>query len=237
MNRKPIVALGLPTFDMVHADFALSLASMIAATRHEVMFGFCHSKATWVAHARNLIVEGAQGIGADWLLWLDSDMTFPKETLLRLLSHDRDIVGATYVKKKPPYDTINKALPKYGETRGQFKNVPANGLYEMIGLPFGVMLMRMSVFDALPKPWFHYRHHEGELKMEGEDYLFCDEIRAKGKQIWLDAALSMYVGHIGTKVYRPKEAYALFDEDSGQRLEDARTVEDWVKGGAQNSAA
>src|SRR6478609_6265103 len=100
MTKKPIVALGLPTFDMVHADFCMSLANMIASSRYEVVFGFCHTKATWVAHARNLIVEGAQGLKADWILWLDSDMTFPKETLLRLLQWDKDIVGATYVKKK-----------------------------------------------------------------------------------------------------------------------------------------
>src|SRR4051812_6308736 len=104
-TRKPIVAIGLPTFDDVKADFALSLAMLVAATR-EVTFAFNHSKATWVAHARNLIVEGALDLKADWLLFIDSDMTFPRETLSRLMSWDRDIVCASYVKKKPPYHIV-----------------------------------------------------------------------------------------------------------------------------------
>jgi hypothetical protein len=147
-NKRPFVAVGLPTFDDVKADFALSLAMMVAATRN-VQFAFNHSKATWVAHARNLIVEGAIDMGAEWLLFLDSDMTFPRETLQRLMSWNKDIVCASYVKKKPPYATVGTLADRVGDGLAKTVEIEANGLYEMKEIGLGVCLVKMEVFKKL----------------------------------------------------------------------------------------
>jgi glycosyltransferase involved in cell wall biosynthesis len=223
---RPLVAIGLPTFDDVKADFALSLAMMVAATRN-VQFAFNHSKATWVAHARNLIVEGAIEIGAEWLLFLDSDMTFPRETLARLMSWNKDIVCGSYVKKKPPYSVVGSLLAKPGDNVNKPKEVAANGLYEMEGVGLGVCLIKMSVFKSLPKPWFHYEYTPGSNNMSGED-------RRAGYKIHLDAALSMHVGHIGNFIFRPEQAYPLFDVETGRRKQDADIVADQVQKVAAN---
>jgi glycosyltransferase involved in cell wall biosynthesis len=232
-NKRPLVAIGLPTFDDVKADFALSLAMMVAATR-TVQFAFNHSKATWVAHARNLIVEGAIEIGAEWLLFLDSDMTFPRETLARLMSWNKDIVCGSYVKKKPPYSVVGSLLAKPGDNVNKPKEVAANGLYEMEGVGLGICLIKMSVFKALPKPWFHYEYTPGSNNMSGEDLLWCAEARKAGYKIHLDAALSMHVGHIGNFIFRPEQAYPLFDVETGRRKQDADIVADQVQKVAAN---
>ena len=54
-----------------------------------------NAKSSIVAEARNDGVDLARQFGADFLLFLDSDMVFPSNTLHRLLAHGRDIVGAT----------------------------------------------------------------------------------------------------------------------------------------------
>jgi hypothetical protein len=226
--RRPIVAVGLPTFDDVKADFALSLAMMVAATR-DVTFAFNHSKATWVAHARNLIVEGALDLKADYILWLDSDMTFPRETLQRLMDWDRDIVCASYVKKKPPYHIVGKMIAKPGDDLGKQKLVEANGLYEMENFGLGVCLVKTEVFRRMSKPWFHYEYNRGSNVMTGEDILWCAEVRALGYKLWLDAALSMHVGHIGNYIFRPEAAEGLFDEDTGRRKSDIDLVEKHIQ--------
>lgn len=221
--ERPFVAVGLPTFDDVKADFALSLAMMVASTRN-VQFAFNHSKATWVAHARNLIVEGAIDMGAEWLLFLDSDMTFPRETLQRLMSWNKDIVCASYVKKKPPYLTVGTLADRVGDGKSKTVEVEANGLYEMKEIGLGVCLVKMEVFKALPKPWFHYEYRPDSNVMTGEDILWCHKVRKLGYKIWIDAALSMHVGHIGNHIFRPEQAYSIFDVETGRRKQDTDIV-------------
>lgn len=228
--KRPLVAVGLPTFDDVKANFALSLAMMVAATR-EVQFAFNHSKTTWVAHARNSIVEGAIELGAEWLLFVDSDMTFPRETLARLMSWNKDIVCASYVKKKPPYMTVGSLAQRPGsdDKVGGQTMVNANGLYEMKEVGLGVCLIKMEVFKRLPKPWFHYEYKPGSNVMTGEDILWCHEVKKLGYKIYLDAALSMHVGHIGNYIFRPEQAYPLFDVETGQRKQDADIVAEQIQ--------
>jgi hypothetical protein len=51
--------------------------------------------------ARNHLADVAVNVidGASHILFLDSDMTFPPDTLQRLLDHKVPIVGADYVKR------------------------------------------------------------------------------------------------------------------------------------------
>src|SRR5437016_6446339 len=48
-----------------------------------------------VAKSRNQFVRNAMTMGADRLLWLDSDHVFPDWALLRLLGIDLPVIGIT----------------------------------------------------------------------------------------------------------------------------------------------
>ena len=77
MNRTfPRVAICFPSSDMVHADFALALAGLCNATQ-PIETPVVNNKSSIVAMARNNGVKCAQDMGADFILFLDSDMTFP----------------------------------------------------------------------------------------------------------------------------------------------------------------
>jgi hypothetical protein len=117
-------------------------------------------------------------------------MTFPRTTLHRLLVHREAIVGATYVKRVPPYALLGSALEAHPTT-------DARGLTEMRRIPTGCLLIRLSVFDASAKPYFRYVTNETSGEIVGEDYVFCDRAREAGFRIWCDAALSLEIGHLG----------------------------------------
>jgi hypothetical protein len=70
--------------------------------------------------------------------------------------------------------------------------------------------------------------------MTGEDILWCAEARALGYKLWLDAALSMHVGHIGNYIFRPDQAYDMFDADTGRRKQDIDLVEQHIAQAAAN---
>ena len=127
------------------------------------------------------------------MLFLDSDMVFPADTLQRLLSHGKDIVGATYTRRVPPYSALGAALT--GDDLLQ-----NGGCVAMKHMPTGCLMIRTSVFDDLDLP--HFRLPVRGETIIGEDYDFCDRARARGLDVWCDIALSFEIGHIGQSVHR-----------------------------------
>lgn len=189
-----LVAIGVPSGDMVHADFAMSLANLC---RHSgPPFFLINAKSSLVALGRNQCAAAALLAKATHLFFLDTDMVFPTNTLVRLLQHDKDIVGAVYSQRAAPFHPL-------GVTKeGEHKHV-TRGLHAMKIIPTGCMLIRMSVFSKIPKPWFN-TVADGE-QLLGEDYFFCDQARRAGFEVWCDGDLSREVGHIGQKLYKLSE--------------------------------
>jgi len=194
----PKVAICFPSGDMVHADFALALAGLCNSTP-PLETPIVNNKSSIVAAARNDGVRRARELGCDHILFLDSDMTFPRTTLHRLLVHREAIVGATYVKRVPPFALLGAALESLPTT-------DARGLTEMRRIPTGCLLIRLEVFDALARPYFRYVTDEAGGEIVGEDYVFCDRARAAGFRIWCDAALSLEIGHLGLQARHVPEA-------------------------------
>ena len=208
-ERRPNVVLGIPTFPHVPMDFCLSLAILDGSR--------CGGKAIFsdqrsnLPDSRNFIVEAAKeafrkvgpGYDCDYLLFLDSDMTFPPHTLTRLLAHKKDIVGCAYRRRCPPYDIMGWTPDP--ETR---RLDPLNdaGLVRVGKLPTGVMLIDMKIFEKMEKPYFNYRLAENG-KLMSEDIVFCEAAVAAGIEIWCDMDLTMEVGHIGHTVFRPGVSY------------------------------
>ena len=190
----PKVAICFPSGDMVHADFALALAGLCNTTP-PLETPIVNNKSSIVAAARNDGVRRAREFGCNHILFLDSDMTFPRTTLHRLLLHGEAIVGATYVKRVAPFALLGAALEAQPTVDGR-------GLTEMRRIPTGCLLIRMSVFDALAKPYFCYLTDEAGGEIVGEDYVFCDRARAAGFRIWCDANLSLEIAHLGQQACR-----------------------------------
>jgi hypothetical protein len=189
----PRVAIAVPSGDMVHADFAMAYARLCVASA-ALPLQLISAKSSIVAQARNTGVEHAKECGASYLLFLDSDMVFPPNALLRLLLHQKDIVGATYTKRVAPYDVLGSKLAEQTAA-------PSGDLLEMHRIPTGCLLINMQVFDKLAKPYFRFEVDDKE-QIVGEDYVFCDRAREAGFRIWCDAALSREIGHIGQSIHR-----------------------------------
>ncbi len=191
MTAEPTVAIGIPSGDMVHADFAAHLATMCLNPGARTCI--INAKSSLVALGRNQCAEAAKLAGATHLLFLDSDMVFPANTLTRLLRHKKHIVGAVYSRRVPPFHPLGVTY------EGEHMHV-TGGMRRMKIIPTGCLMIDMSVFSRLAKPWFSTRI-DGE-KLLGEDYYFCERAAEAGFEIWCDGDLSREVGHIGQSVYR-----------------------------------
>ena len=192
------VLISVPSFDHVHADFAFSLAALLGkmqadSLRRPIPISLHNPRSTLIFHARNLAVRATLDAGATHLLFLDSDMAFPPDTLTRLASHAVPIVGADYVRRVPPHTLC-----------GHPADAPPRGtLRPMLSLPFGCILIKREVLEDMSPPWFQYREGITDADTLSEDTGFCNVACRMGHTIHCDTRLE--VGHVGSKVFTRKD--------------------------------
>lgn len=194
VNQKPLVLIGLPCGDMMHSETAQCIWGVGRATAKSRQ-GLVMAHSSIVAAARNNCVGGAQQAKGDYLMFIDSDMIFPPDTIDRLLAHGKDIVGGTYVRRGPPFDNLGSSIPEHVDR--------TSGLVEMTHIPTGMLLIKMSVFDKLKKPYFRYGLNEDTGIIDGEDMTFSVMAREAGFKIFCDLDLSMELRHIYTYMLSP----------------------------------
>lgn len=111
--------------------------------------GIANLECSMVTKGRNDLVHQALKFGFDYAMWIDSDMVMPPDTVIRLLKHKKDIVGATYNKRVAPYETLGRLK---GVKPGE--GVVMTGLREAEQMPGGCMLVKTDVYKRLGWPWY-----------------------------------------------------------------------------------
>jgi len=127
------------------------------------------------------------------LLWLDSDIHFPANIVDRFLKHNRDIVAANYSTRYAPYRSVAFTDANNTDIRLETKI----GLHKVWAIGFGCMLIKRSVFEQLPKPWFSHEYNQDLDTYSGEDIYFCNQAMHHGIDVWVDAEIQ--IAHIGIK--------------------------------------
>jgi len=190
------VLIAIPSGEMVHTDFLMSLLNLsLHSLMNGVQVGVVNPRFSLVQIGRCDAVEHALKMGVNWLFFLDSDMTFPKETLTELLKHDKDVVCCDASTRKAPFKNVVTKLD--GEPISYKEDNPH--LIELKGGSTACMLIKTSVLKKISKPYFHVEW-DGD-KYLGEDYYFSKKITDAGCEVFCDTQLSRSIGHIGLNVY------------------------------------
>ncbi len=207
------VAVNIASHDMMHATTAGDLARMMIYTgAHFVPNNGLKAvlinqvNGTLISSARNDLTAGALEQGVDYMLWVDADMRFPRDALVRLLSHSKAIVGVNYSNrkvKKTDYVAVKRlATGLDDEGIGELLQTTAEseGLEEVEGIGFGMVLTHASVFDAIPQslevgPWFQFGWDSDVGRPIGEDIWFSKAARKAGFKIYVDHDLSKEIKH------------------------------------------
>jgi GT2 family glycosyltransferase len=138
----------------------------------------------------------------DWLLFIETDMSHPEDTVERLLRHNLPVVsGVQTWKVKPFTPMIYRYRPQvlWGvgedtqEKTGPYQAVDEkelNGkLLQVDGVATGCLLVKREVFEKIERPWFSFT--EGT-----QDFYFCRKVLAAGYPIYCDS--SVQCGHFTT---------------------------------------
>lgn len=209
--QPPKICVALASHDMCHASFMWAMANLagysVANLPPEGEFGVTMVKGTYVHNARQQLLEMALKRGVTHVLWIDTDMKFPRDSLLRLLERDLPVVGINYCHRGLPYEFVAIKHVGLGADQKSEKLITAKhstGVEEVEALGFGMVLMRTDILTCLPSldvtPWFGFDFIGGR-KQVGEDVRFCKFLTDAGHKIYVDHDLSKEIVHIGEAEY------------------------------------
>ena len=213
MKRKDIyLIIAMISPGIWNAKFGMCLLGLNSyLSRHKVPSA---AKFTWrnwskkgsmVGPMREQIILDALAKDATHLLFIDTDQTFPRDIVHRMLKHRKPVLACNVPTKEIPAktNTFIKDL-----ATGGAKLIPsppgAEGLQEVWMTGTGVMMIDLqAIRDAeLTHPFFYQRWDEENQRYLGEDTGFCQKLHDAGLGIWIDHTLSKEIGHMGELEYR-----------------------------------
>ena len=196
------IMIAIPCMDQVPVPFAQSLATL------EKVDGctLCIKAGSLIYAARNSLAMTAIQQEADYVFWMDSDMTFPSDALKRMLKtvqeNKLDMLTGLYFRRVPPYSPVlfDKLDIKEDDTCEwtEFTDIP-EGLFEVGGCGFGCVLMETSVLMDVQAKFGNMFAPRGN---NGEDIAFCWRARQCGTKIYCDP--SIICGHVGYSIVDDK---------------------------------
>lgn len=197
------ILIAIPCMDQVPAPFAQSLA-MIQKTEDNVACAF--QMGSLIYTSRNNLALQAMKTEFDYMLWLDSDMVFQQDLLIRMKQtmdeKGLDFLTGLYFRRVPPFTPVlfdQLDIAEDGScTWTDWKDVP-EGLFKIGGCGFGCVLIKTDVlFDVQAK----FGEMFNPIANMGEDLSFCWRARQCGYDIWCDP--SLVCGHVGYTVINDK---------------------------------
>jgi hypothetical protein len=198
INKGSHIAICVPTNGLLHSEFAFFLIDAIRYTESQgYPVDILMDLGTVLSSQRQFLARRAiNEHNADYIMWFDSDMTFPEDTIVNLLERNKDIVCATYSKRVEPFhatafEEINPVVPV--EMSGSLKKVKYAGM--------GCMLVKADVYASIDAPWFPLTWHEQTDSWHGEDMGFCSKAIDSGFDVWCDIDLSVNIGHLGQQEF------------------------------------
>jgi hypothetical protein len=212
------IYIGMPTAATIHAKTVaslISLQSLLMTKGHVTLIDVSISNT--IHFIRNTMAWNALERQCDVLLFLDSDVMFKAEDVLRLIESDRDIATLAYRYKRPDQVYCCNIL----SDKDNLPIVDADGWIELEKAGTGIMCIRRRVLETLKEKlerrsyitkdgeprvaFFEYILENGDYN--GEDYYFCKRAREFGFHVWLWP--NSDTGHIGINEYNGNIHYFL----------------------------
>lgn len=198
--------IAIPCGDQCSTDFLRALLSLEMVGQVQITF----AQGSLIYDARNKLTEIAMEGEFDRVLWLDSDMIFPSDTMKRLAAHldeGKQMVTGVYSTRKQPLEpTIYRnisikqepgekfATPK----REVYTDWPKEGLFEVAACGFGCCMMTAALLRRILD---EFGAGFTPVVGFGEDISFCLRVRELKEKIWCDPGFRL--GHVGVAYYWP----------------------------------
>jgi hypothetical protein len=211
------IFIALPAYDFkVSLKLAVSLARFAQiAPAHgiDVQIGsICGCSV--VSRARNLLVRDFLDSKCTELLFIDSDINFEPEAIIRLMAWGSDAEKGIVAAVPRTRDTNKTYIADLDLDESSQLTMNGMGLVRAQRVATAFMWVQRGVFEKLAAEnpdWTYFDKRAGkdlsavfDFKVTregyiGEDFLFCDRARAAGYEVWIDPTITL--GHMGVQEY------------------------------------
>ena len=202
------IMIAIPCMDTVPVKFTESLLDIEKPEGTKV----CLKPGSLVYDSRNLLSLTAIENKFDYIMWMDSDMIFPPDTITKLLGDILELnihmVSGLYVKRTYPVKPViyKSVQPPVKDEHGipqihidEYMDYPRNNVFPVEGCGFGCVMTSVHLMKAV---WDMFGAAFTPLTWAGEDISFCyrvNELMKKDRRfvghIWCDSHIKC--GHIG----------------------------------------
>ncbi|WP_341317031.1 hypothetical protein WN982_37600 [Paraburkholderia sp. IMGN_8] len=216
------VLIGVPTYrDEVHVNFAFSLVNTTRAlTDAGAKFQMMHVGSSHITRARNLFANYfLDHPDFTHLLFLDTDMHFPADAVMKLLRANRSVAGVAYpyrrvdlTRRIEPTDSglsMRDWLEKHADYTVLVKSNPegraqvVDGFVEAEHIGTGILLMQRNAFESA-RPFaacFAPPEQYRSLIPSGNFYGFFDTIEERGAYLSEDLSFCRRARLGGCKIW------------------------------------
>ena len=216
-NKKILIAI--PTNKYIEPETFKSVYDLDVPDGYQTDFQFFYGYQ--IDQIRNLIAEWAMRY--DYLFSVDSDIVLPKDTLVKMINADKDIISGMYIQRIPGTHTLELYIDtgNGGCTNIPIEDIEGEGIVEIVACGMGCALIKGEVFRTLDYPHFYYQSALDHKDTVSEDIYFCKKAREQGFSVWADETIRCE--HIGNskflvKPYEPRERMSRLEKIAAQDL-------------------
>lgn len=207
------IAICIPYYGPVPYPFVRSLAGLLLySARMKLLKGdteitpeieVLDSTSSILPNSRNILLNDAIAKGAEYILWIDTDHTFPADALGRLLGRQLPVVGVNFMVRGGDTPVAADGKGKVWPTAELARESPVQ---EVAMMGMGMVLMRTDILLLLKQkppgepenlwPLFAIKESEDGGRFVGEDVHFFRRLKAAGVKLYIDNELSLEAGHL-----------------------------------------
>ena len=189
MNK---VLLGVPSGGSVKTKTMFSIFQVLFQTT-EAQITLAERQGALGPDNRNHLAQMALEGDYTHLFLVDADMSFPGDTLTKLLSHGKDLIGAAYNYRALPRRTVVK-MHRDGHIYSP-ERLPES-LFPCYAIGSGVKLVTTHALAHMPRPWFALDFDKDGMLSVSDDVWFCQQAARVGIETFCDPTIR--AGHIGS---------------------------------------
>ena len=193
--------IAVPCMDTIESDFVNCLLQLKPVGDVEIRL----LKGSLVYDARNQITKYALGEDFDFVLWLDSDMTFDSDLMEKMMADiegaedgvKKDAVTGLCFGRRPPFKPCIYKRLEVDQDGNMVRPIaenwydyPRDSVFEVEACGFACVLMRIGMLQAMGIYGVPFYPVGGM----GEDLTFCWRARKLNLRFWCDSRLK--IGHI-----------------------------------------
>lgn len=198
MKKKILIAI--PTAKNIEPTTFKAIYDLDVPDGYETHFQYFYGYN--VDQVRNLIADWVVKGPYDYLLSVDYDISFPSDTLTKLLAHDKEIVSAIYRQRFFDHQTIElfENNNHGGYTHIPWEKIKGKGLVEVGACGFGCVLVKKEVMVKIGYPQFLYKSAVDHKDTFSEDLFFAKRAQQEGFKLYADT--SILCDHTGSHVFK-----------------------------------